>query len=65
MLYTKDNESISATWMRFETKGSHLIIESVETEDSGSYVCAATNGFGTRRAAIELVVLSSGGGKIV
>ena len=51
--------------MRFETKGSHLIIESVETEDSGSYVCAATNGFGTRRAAIELVVLSSGGGRIV
>ncbi len=47
------------TWIRFETKGSHLIIDEVETEDAGSYVCIATNGFGSQRAVIQLIVLGT------
>lgn len=44
------------TMIRFETKGSHLIIEDVESEDAGVYVCIATNGFGSQRANIQLIV---------
>lgn len=52
----KDKESISRSWIRFETKGAHLIIDGVELEDSGTYSCIATNGFGSQTADIVLVV---------
>lgn len=53
---SQDNESISISWVRLETKGAHLIIDDVEPEDSGKYVCIATNGFGSQRADILLIV---------
>lgn len=43
-------------WVRFETKGANLIIDDVDSEDSGTYVCIATNGFGSQRAGIQLIV---------
>ncbi|KAI9562994.1 hypothetical protein GHT06_010450 [Daphnia sinensis] len=54
--WLKDNESLPVMMIRFETKGAHLIIEDAESEDAGVYVCIATNGFGSQRAAIQLIV---------
>lgn len=54
--WLKDNESLPVMMIRFETKGAHLMIEDVEPEDAGVYVCIATNGFGSQRAAIQLIV---------
>ena len=51
----QDNESISMT--RFQTKGANLILVDVELEDAGSYVCTATNGFGSQSAGIKLIVV--------
>lgn len=36
------------------------MIEDVEPEDAGVYVCIATNGFGSQRAAIQLIVTGKG-----
>ncbi|XP_057368211.1 fibroblast growth factor receptor-like 1 isoform X2 [Daphnia carinata] len=54
--WLKDNESLPVMMIRLETKGAHLIIEDVEPEDAGVYVCIATNGFGSQRAGIQLIV---------
>jgi hypothetical protein len=42
---------------RFQTKGANLILDDVELEDAGSYVCTATNGFGSQSAGIKLIVV--------
>ncbi|KAK2143897.1 hypothetical protein NP493_4375g00000, partial [Ridgeia piscesae] len=46
--WTKDGESINAGWERYRksAKGS-LRIKDAVAEDSGRYVCKATNGFGS------------------
>ena len=46
--WTKDGESINAGWERYRksTRGA-LRIKDAVAEDSGRYVCKATNGFGS------------------
>lgn len=36
--------------------GAHLVITDVDAEDTGTYTCIATNGFGSQRADILLIV---------
>lgn len=56
-MWKKDGESINSIWERFKVKESGLRIEDVVQDDSGIYVCIATNGFGTAKLNITLSVV--------
>ncbi|ELT93960.1 hypothetical protein CAPTEDRAFT_170033 [Capitella teleta] len=45
--WEKDGEAINAGWERFRVAQSSLRIKAVAEDDSGKYVCKATNGFGS------------------
>ena len=55
--WSKDDIVINSAWSRFRTlaKGS-LKARDLMVEDSGSYVCKATNGFGSISAQIHLFI---------
>lgn len=46
-MWQKDGETINSIWERFKVKEAGLRIENVVEEDSGTYTCRGTNGFGT------------------
>ena len=45
--WTKDDQSINSGWERFKMLNKGLRIKDAVEEDSGKYVCKATNGYGS------------------
>jgi len=45
--WTKDGEAVHLGWERYRVHGGVLRIRDVNVDDSGVFVCHATNGFGT------------------
>ncbi|XP_068131609.1 fibroblast growth factor receptor-like 1 [Hyperolius riggenbachi] len=56
-MWIKDGRSIHTGWTRFRTYGQGLKIKDVESEDAGSYICKATNGFGSVNVNYTLIVI--------
>lgn len=57
MMWTKDGRHIHSGWTRFRVLQSALRIKEVETEDAGTYVCKATNGFGSVNVNYTLIII--------
>uniref|UniRef100_A0A3P9P2L9 Fibroblast growth factor receptor-like 1 n=1 Tax=Poecilia reticulata TaxID=8081 RepID=A0A3P9P2L9_POERE len=57
MMWTKDGRHIHSGWTRFRVLQHGLRIKEVETEDAGTYVCKATNGFGSVNINYTLIVI--------
>ncbi|XP_022615958.1 fibroblast growth factor receptor-like 1 [Seriola dumerili] len=65
IMWTKDGRNIHSGWTRFRVLQHALRIKDVETEDAGTYICKATNGFGSVNINYTLIVIddsSSRGG---
>ncbi|XP_072292478.1 fibroblast growth factor receptor-like 1a [Eucyclogobius newberryi] len=65
IMWTKDGRNIHSGWTRFRVLQQGLRIKEVETEDAGTYLCKATNGFGSVNINYTLIVIddsSSRGG---
>ncbi|XP_032384078.1 fibroblast growth factor receptor-like 1 [Etheostoma spectabile] len=65
IMWTKDGRNIHSGWTRFRVLQQALRIKEVETEDAGTYICKATNGFGSVNINYTLIVIddsSSRGG---
>jgi hypothetical protein len=45
--WTRDGENIYSGWERFKVTNQGLRIRDLAEDDSGHYVCRATNGFGS------------------
>ncbi|XP_044304103.1 fibroblast growth factor receptor-like 1 isoform X2 [Varanus komodoensis] len=56
-MWTKDGRTIHSGWTRFRVLQQGLRIKEVESEDAGSYVCKATNGFGSTNVNYTLIVM--------
>ena len=56
--WTKDDEGIHSGWERFKVGQGSLRIKDVTEDDSGHYVCRATNGFGSVNIEHDLYVIS-------
>ncbi|XP_074529357.1 fibroblast growth factor receptor-like 1a [Halichoeres trimaculatus] len=68
IMWTKDGRNIHSGWTRFRVQRNALRIKEVETEDAGTYICKATNGFGSVNINYTLIVIddsSSRGGALV
>lgn len=64
-MWTKDGRNIHSGWTRFRVSQHSLRIKEVETDDAGTYICKATNGFGSVNINYTLIVIddsSSRGG---
>ncbi|XP_068563026.1 fibroblast growth factor receptor-like 1a isoform X1 [Cebidichthys violaceus] len=57
IMWTKDGRNIHSGWTRFRVLQHGLRIKEVETEDAGTYVCKATNGFGSVNINYTLIVI--------
>uniref|UniRef100_A0A3Q3J270 Fibroblast growth factor receptor-like 1 n=1 Tax=Monopterus albus TaxID=43700 RepID=A0A3Q3J270_MONAL len=65
IMWTKDGRNIHSGWTRFKVLQHTLRIKEVETDDAGTYICKATNGFGSVNINYTLIVIddsSSRGG---
>uniref|UniRef100_A0A8D3AEU1 Fibroblast growth factor receptor-like 1 n=1 Tax=Scophthalmus maximus TaxID=52904 RepID=A0A8D3AEU1_SCOMX len=65
IMWTKDGRNIHSGWTRFRGLQHGLRIKEVETDDAGTYICKATNGFGSVNINYTLIVIddsSSRGG---
>ncbi|XP_073418163.1 fibroblast growth factor receptor-like 1, partial [Dendrobates tinctorius] len=56
-MWMKDGRSIHSGFTRFRAYGQGLKIKDVESEDAGSYICKATNGFGSINVNYTLIVI--------
>ncbi|KAG8591179.1 hypothetical protein GDO81_000076 [Engystomops pustulosus] len=56
-MWMKDGRSIHSGWTRFRAYVQGLKIKEVESEDAGSYICKATNGFGSVNVNYTLIVI--------
>lgn len=56
-MWTKDGRTIHSGWMRFRVLQQGLKIKEVESEDAGTYICKATNGFGSMNVNYTLIVI--------
>ena len=54
--WKKDDQTIHLGWGRFRLAGNVMRIKNVEWEDTGVYVCKATNGFGSIEATFFIYV---------
>lgn len=68
IMWTKDGRNVHSGWSRFRVLQHGLRVKEVETEDAGTYVCKATNGFGSVSVNYTLIVVGesgslSGGGR--
>ncbi|KAL0969055.1 hypothetical protein UPYG_G00222120 [Umbra pygmaea] len=61
IMWTKDNRNIHSGWSRFRILRLGLKIKEVESEDAGTYVCKATNGFGSVNINYTLIVIEDNG----
>ncbi|XP_062856253.1 fibroblast growth factor receptor-like 1a isoform X1 [Trichomycterus rosablanca] len=57
IMWTKDGRNIHSGWMRFRVQQHALRIKEVEAEDAGTFVCKATNGFGSVNINYTLIVI--------
>ncbi|KAF7228569.1 fibroblast growth factor receptor-like 1a isoform X2 [Nothobranchius furzeri] len=57
MMWTKDERNIHSGWTRFRVLQHALRIKEVETDDAGTYICKATNGFGSVNVNYTLIVI--------
>lgn len=57
IMWTKDNRNIHSGWTRFRVLQHALRIKEVETEDAGTYICKATNGFGSVNVNYTLIII--------
>ncbi|KAM6977857.1 fibroblast growth factor receptor-like 1a [Aplochiton taeniatus] len=57
IMWTKDNRNIHSGWTRFRVLQHALRIKQVEPEDAGTFVCKATNGFGSVNINYTLIVI--------
>ncbi|XP_076005123.1 fibroblast growth factor receptor-like 1a isoform X2 [Genypterus blacodes] len=57
IMWTKDGRNIHSGWTRFRVLQHALRIKEVETEDAGTYICKATNGFGSVNINYTLIVI--------
>uniref|UniRef100_A0A672G196 Fibroblast growth factor receptor-like 1 n=2 Tax=Salarias fasciatus TaxID=181472 RepID=A0A672G196_SALFA len=57
IMWTKDGRNIHSGWTRFRVLLEALRIKEVETEDAGTYICKATNGFGSVNINYTLIVI--------
>ncbi|KAM9795607.1 fibroblast growth factor receptor-like 1a [Neosynchiropus ocellatus] len=65
IMWTKDGRNIHSGWSRFRVLQQALRIKEVETDDAGTYICKATNGFGSVNINFTLIIIddqSSRGG---
>uniref|UniRef100_A0AAY5KI95 Fibroblast growth factor receptor-like 1 n=1 Tax=Esox lucius TaxID=8010 RepID=A0AAY5KI95_ESOLU len=61
IMWTKDSRNIHSGWIRFRILRLGLKIKEVEAEDAGTYVCKATNGFGSVSVNYTLIVIDDSG----
>ncbi|CAB1336948.1 unnamed protein product [Coregonus sp. 'balchen'] len=57
IMWTKDGRNIHSGWMRFRVLQQALRIKDVEEEDAGTFICKATNGFGSVNINYTLIVI--------
>ncbi|XP_063046418.1 fibroblast growth factor receptor-like 1a [Engraulis encrasicolus] len=57
IMWTKDGRNIHSGWMRFRVLQHALKIKEVEAEDAGTFICKATNGFGSISINYTLIVI--------
>ncbi|KAM9375831.1 fibroblast growth factor receptor-like 1a [Pholidichthys leucotaenia] len=57
IMWTKDGRNIHSGWTRFRVLQQALRIKEVETDDAGTYICKATNGFGSVNINYTLIVI--------
>ncbi|XP_076878597.1 fibroblast growth factor receptor-like 1a [Brachyhypopomus gauderio] len=57
IMWTKDGRNIHSGWMRFKVQQHALRIKEVEAADAGTFICKATNGFGSVNVNYTLVVI--------
>ncbi|KAM4586985.1 fibroblast growth factor receptor-like 1a isoform 1-T1 [Fundulus diaphanus] len=57
IMWTKGSRNIHSGWTRFRVVQRGLRIKEVETDDAGTYVCKATNGFGSVNVNYTLIVI--------
>lgn len=56
IMWTKDGVTIHSGWERFRVRSEGLKVNDVVIEDSGSYICRATNGFGSVSVNFTLTI---------
>ena len=54
----KDGDELSVGWERFRVRHDDLYVRDMQTDDSGVFVCRATNGFGSVDVKYLVLVLS-------
>lgn len=57
IMWMKDGRTIHSGWTRFRVYQHGMKIKDVESEDAGSYICKATNGFGSINVNYTLIVI--------
>ncbi|XP_069779778.1 fibroblast growth factor receptor-like 1 isoform X2 [Narcine bancroftii] len=57
-MWTKDGRTIHSGWTRFRVLRQGLKVKEVEAEDAGTYICKATNGFGSINLNYTLIVIN-------
>uniref|UniRef100_A0A8C6WKR7 Fibroblast growth factor receptor-like 1 n=1 Tax=Neogobius melanostomus TaxID=47308 RepID=A0A8C6WKR7_9GOBI len=57
IMWTKDGRNIHSGWVRFRFLRMGLKIKEVEADDAGTYICKATNGFGSVTINYTLIVV--------
>ena len=61
IMWTKDGHNIYSGWIRFRILRMGLKIKEVEVDDTGTYICKATNGFGSVNINYTLIVIGEYG----
>ncbi|XP_040055972.1 fibroblast growth factor receptor-like 1 [Gasterosteus aculeatus] len=61
IMWTKDGRNIHSGWIRFRILRMGLKIKEVEADDTGTYICKATNGFGSVNINFTLIVIDDSG----
>ncbi|XP_025065866.1 fibroblast growth factor receptor-like 1 isoform X1 [Alligator sinensis] len=56
-MWMKDGRTIHSGWTRFRVLQQGLKIKEVESDDAGTYICKATNGFGSMNVNYTLIVI--------
>ncbi|KAJ1213628.1 hypothetical protein NDU88_001261 [Pleurodeles waltl] len=56
-MWMKGGRNIHSGWTRFRVLQQGLKIKEVESEDAGTYICKATNGFGSVNVNYTLIVI--------
>ncbi|XP_066505037.1 fibroblast growth factor receptor-like 1a [Hoplias malabaricus] len=63
IMWTKDGRNIHSGWTRFRVLQNTLRIKQVENQDAGTFICKATNGFGSVNINYTLIVIDDSGSR--